>query len=158
MVPKGWARSPHRGDSLMSDACPCPTPVSQAPREAPARRAPSSALYLEEKSDEQKKEEVGRHGRGLTSMVHTESWPYLMTALRLSVQPRLGQEPGSHTSLDWAAYWGRPSRALKWTHGARDSGIQGRAEGGPPLAWPIPNRAKGLGPKCIWGPGAHLSI
>ncbi|XP_064151569.1 coronin-7 isoform X4 [Loxodonta africana] len=34
------------------------TPVSQAPREAPARRAPSSALYLEEKSDQQKKEEL----------------------------------------------------------------------------------------------------
>lgn len=50
------------GGSLMSDACPCPTPVSQAPREAPARRAPSSALYLEEKSDEQKKEEVGVGG------------------------------------------------------------------------------------------------
>ncbi|XP_062954891.1 coronin-7 isoform X2 [Cynocephalus volans] len=33
-------------------------PVSQAPREAPARRAPSSAQYLEEKSDEQKKEEL----------------------------------------------------------------------------------------------------
>uniref|UniRef100_A0A8D0PGM2 Coronin n=1 Tax=Sus scrofa TaxID=9823 RepID=A0A8D0PGM2_PIG len=34
------------------------TPVSQAPREAPARRAPPSALYLEEKSDQQKKEEL----------------------------------------------------------------------------------------------------
>ncbi|XP_054992964.1 coronin-7 isoform X1 [Sorex araneus] len=33
------------------------TPVSQAPREAPARRAPS-AVYLEEKSDQQKKEEL----------------------------------------------------------------------------------------------------
>lgn len=33
--------------------------MSQAPREAPARRAPSSAFYLEEKSDQQKKEEVG---------------------------------------------------------------------------------------------------
>lgn len=32
-------------------------PVSQAPREAPARRAPS-AVYLEEKSDQQKKEEL----------------------------------------------------------------------------------------------------
>ncbi|XP_030740254.1 coronin-7 isoform X2 [Echinops telfairi] len=38
------------------------TPVSQAPREAPARRAPST-LYLEEKSDQQKKEEL------LTAMV-----------------------------------------------------------------------------------------
>lgn len=43
----------------MSDACPSPTSVSQAPREAPARRVPPSALYLEEKSDQQKKEEVG---------------------------------------------------------------------------------------------------
>ncbi|XP_012587123.1 PREDICTED: coronin-7 [Condylura cristata] len=34
------------------------TPVSQAPREAPVRRTPSSALYLEEKSDQQKKEEL----------------------------------------------------------------------------------------------------
>uniref|UniRef100_A0A8C3VWH4 Coronin n=1 Tax=Catagonus wagneri TaxID=51154 RepID=A0A8C3VWH4_9CETA len=34
------------------------TPVSQAPREAPARRAPALALYLEEKSDQQKKEEL----------------------------------------------------------------------------------------------------
>ncbi|KAL1778944.1 coronin-7 isoform X1 [Sigmodon hispidus] len=34
------------------------TPVSQAPRETPARRAPSSAQYLEEKSDQQKKEEL----------------------------------------------------------------------------------------------------
>ncbi|XP_064448540.1 coronin-7 isoform X3 [Mirounga angustirostris] len=34
------------------------TPVSQAPREAPARRVPPSALYLEEKSDQQKKEEL----------------------------------------------------------------------------------------------------
>ncbi|XP_076998050.1 coronin-7 [Tamandua tetradactyla] len=34
------------------------TPVSQAPREAPARRAPSLALFLEEKSDQQKKEEL----------------------------------------------------------------------------------------------------
>ncbi|XP_037363582.1 coronin-7 [Talpa occidentalis] len=34
------------------------TPVSQAPREAPARRTPSSAVYLEEKSDQQKKEEL----------------------------------------------------------------------------------------------------
>lgn len=41
-----------------SSACSCPAAVSQAPREAPARRAPS-AVYLEEKSDQQKKEEVG---------------------------------------------------------------------------------------------------
>ncbi|KAG8506483.1 Coronin-7, partial [Galemys pyrenaicus] len=34
------------------------TPVSQAPREAPARRTLSSAVYLEEKSDQQKKEEL----------------------------------------------------------------------------------------------------
>ncbi|XP_058142541.1 coronin-7 isoform X1 [Dasypus novemcinctus] len=33
-------------------------PVSQAPREAPSRRAPSLALFLEEKSDQQKKEEL----------------------------------------------------------------------------------------------------
>lgn len=46
----------HRG---LSDTCPCLILVSQAPREAPARRAPSTAQYLEEKSDQQKKEEVG---------------------------------------------------------------------------------------------------
>ncbi|KAM4820168.1 coronin-7 [Thomomys bottae] len=34
------------------------TPVSQAPRETPARKTPSSAQYLEEKSDQQKKEEL----------------------------------------------------------------------------------------------------
>lgn len=50
----------------MPDAYLCPAPVSQAPREAPARRAPSSALYLEEKSDQQKKEEVGTG----------EGWPW----------------------------------------------------------------------------------
>lgn len=49
----------------MPEACLCPAPVSQAPREVPARRAPSSALYLEEKSDQQKKEEVGTE----------EGWP-----------------------------------------------------------------------------------
>lgn len=58
LVPKVGQRSPTEG-TLMPDACPCPAPVSQAPREAPVRRAPSSALYLEEKSDQQKKEEVG---------------------------------------------------------------------------------------------------
>ena len=42
---------------------PGPTPVSHAPREAPARRAPSS-VYLEEKSDQQKKEEVGGERAG----------------------------------------------------------------------------------------------
>lgn len=52
--------------TLLPDACPCPAPVSQAPREAPARRAPSSAIYLEEKSDQQKKEEVGTE----------EGWPW----------------------------------------------------------------------------------
>ncbi|EQB77562.1 Coronin 7 (WD-repeat tumor rejection antigen)-like protein [Camelus ferus] len=42
-------------------------PLSQAPREAPAGRAPPSALYLEEKSDQQKKEEdtgLGKPGKG----------------------------------------------------------------------------------------------
>lgn len=52
--------------TLMPDACSCPALVSQAPREAPAQRAPSSVLYLEEKSDQQKKEEVGEG----------ESWPW----------------------------------------------------------------------------------
>uniref|UniRef100_A0A8C7AA37 Coronin n=1 Tax=Neovison vison TaxID=452646 RepID=A0A8C7AA37_NEOVI len=43
---------------LLSLQPPGMTPVSQAPREAPARRVPPSALYLEEKSDQQKKEEL----------------------------------------------------------------------------------------------------
>ncbi|XP_047569826.1 coronin-7 [Lutra lutra] len=43
---------------LLSLQPPGMTPVSQVPREAPARRVPPSALYLEEKSDQQKKEEL----------------------------------------------------------------------------------------------------
>lgn len=35
-------------------------PVSEAPKEAPARKYIPSSVYLEEKTDEQKKEEVIR--------------------------------------------------------------------------------------------------
>ncbi|XP_045316754.1 coronin-7 [Leopardus geoffroyi] len=55
---KAWLGGANGQPRLISLQPPGMTPVSQAPREAPARRAPSSALYLEEKSDEQKKEEL----------------------------------------------------------------------------------------------------
>uniref|UniRef100_A0A667IKL7 Coronin n=1 Tax=Lynx canadensis TaxID=61383 RepID=A0A667IKL7_LYNCA len=54
---KAWLGGANGQPRLISLQPPGMTP-SQAPREAPARRAPSSALYLEEKSDEQKKEEL----------------------------------------------------------------------------------------------------
>lgn len=86
-----------------------PTPsVSQAPREAPARRAPSSVLYLEEKSDQQKKEEVGTGG----------AWgPVYTWRLPLSCpgHPRGGQEPVSPPSD--AQLGGGPSRAGVWGPG-----------------------------------------
>lgn len=71
----------------MPEAYLCPAPVSQAPREVPARRAPSSALYLEEKSDQQKKEEVGTEegwpwgGRGI---------PLVVVALHFSSPTQIG--------------------------------------------------------------------
>lgn len=55
---KAWLGGANGQPQLLSLQPPGMTPVSQAPREAPARRAPSSAQYLEEKSDEQKKEEL----------------------------------------------------------------------------------------------------
>ncbi|XP_036134423.1 coronin-7 [Molossus molossus] len=55
---KDWLGGANRQPRLLSLQPSGMTPVSQAPREAPARRAPSSALYLEEKSDQQKKEEL----------------------------------------------------------------------------------------------------
>ncbi|XP_011374774.1 coronin-7 isoform X2 [Pteropus vampyrus] len=55
---KAWLGGANGQLRLLSLQPPGMTPVSQAPREAPARRAPSSALYLEEKSDQQKKEEL----------------------------------------------------------------------------------------------------
>ncbi|XP_036266119.1 coronin-7 isoform X1 [Pipistrellus kuhlii] len=55
---KDWLGGANRQPRLLNLQPPGMTPVSQAPREAPARRAPSSAIYLEEKSDQQKKEEL----------------------------------------------------------------------------------------------------
>ncbi|GAB1299957.1 Coronin-7 [Apodemus speciosus] len=55
---KAWFEGANGQHRLLSLQPPGMTPVSQAPREAPARRAPSSAQYLEEKSDQQKKEEL----------------------------------------------------------------------------------------------------
>lgn len=55
---KAWLGGANGQPRLLSLQPPGMTPVSQAPREAPARRAPSSVLYLEEKSDQQKKEEL----------------------------------------------------------------------------------------------------
>ncbi|XP_016022098.2 coronin-7 isoform X3 [Rousettus aegyptiacus] len=55
---KAWLGGANGQPRLLSLQPPGMIPVSQAPREAPARRAPSSALYLEEKSDQQKKEEL----------------------------------------------------------------------------------------------------
>ncbi|XP_059271433.1 coronin-7 isoform X3 [Mustela nigripes] len=53
-----WLAGANGQLQLLSLQPPGMTPVSQAPREAPARRVPPSALYLEEKSDQQKKEEL----------------------------------------------------------------------------------------------------
>uniref|UniRef100_A0A8C5NW65 Coronin n=1 Tax=Jaculus jaculus TaxID=51337 RepID=A0A8C5NW65_JACJA len=55
---KAWLGGANGQPQRLSLQPPGMTPVSQAPREAPARRAPSSAQYLEEKSDQQKKEEL----------------------------------------------------------------------------------------------------
>uniref|UniRef100_A0A1D5Q2R7 Coronin n=1 Tax=Macaca mulatta TaxID=9544 RepID=A0A1D5Q2R7_MACMU len=55
---KAWLQGANGQPWLLSLQPPDMSPVSQAPREAPARRAPSSAQYLEEKSDQQKKEEL----------------------------------------------------------------------------------------------------
>ncbi|XP_072798690.1 coronin-7 isoform X1 [Vicugna pacos] len=55
---EAWLGGANGQPRLLSLQPPSMTPVSQAPREAPARRAPPSALYLEEKSDQQKKEEL----------------------------------------------------------------------------------------------------
>lgn len=54
---EAWLGGANGTPRLLSLQPPGMTPVSQAPREAPARRAPSS-VYLEEKSDQQKKEEL----------------------------------------------------------------------------------------------------
>ncbi|XP_043312091.1 coronin-7 isoform X1 [Cervus canadensis] len=54
---EAWLGGANGQPRLLSLQPPGMTPVSQAPREAPARRAPSS-VYLEEKSDQQKKEEL----------------------------------------------------------------------------------------------------
>nr|XP_055196740.1 coronin-7 isoform X2 [Nyctereutes procyonoides] len=55
---KAWLGGANGQPRLISLQPPGMSPVSQAPREAPARRVPSSAIYLEEKSDQQKKEEL----------------------------------------------------------------------------------------------------
>ncbi|XP_063082473.1 coronin-7 isoform X1 [Cavia porcellus] len=55
---KAWLGGANGQLQLLSLQPPGMTPVSQAPREAPTRRAPSSVQYLEEKSDQQKKEEL----------------------------------------------------------------------------------------------------
>ncbi|XP_069875784.1 coronin-7-like [Dipodomys merriami] len=55
---EAWLGGANGQPRLLNLQPPGMTPVSQAPREAPARKAPSSAQYLEEKSDQQKKEEL----------------------------------------------------------------------------------------------------
>ncbi|XP_066131157.1 coronin-7 isoform X2 [Saccopteryx bilineata] len=55
---KAWLGGANRQPRLLSLQPPGMIPVSQAPREAPTQKALSSAHYLEEKSDEQKKEEL----------------------------------------------------------------------------------------------------
>ncbi|XP_017657022.1 coronin-7 isoform X3 [Nannospalax galili] len=55
---KAWLGGTNGQPQLLSLKPPGMTPVSQASREVPTRRAPSSAQYLEEKSDQQKKEEL----------------------------------------------------------------------------------------------------
>uniref|UniRef100_A0A8C5V9P4 Coronin n=1 Tax=Microcebus murinus TaxID=30608 RepID=A0A8C5V9P4_MICMU len=55
---EAWLRGTNGRPRRLSLQPPDMTPVSQAPREAPARRVPSSVQYLEEKSDQQKKEEL----------------------------------------------------------------------------------------------------
>ncbi|KAM6155686.1 coronin-7-like [Rhynchocyon petersi] len=58
LTAQAWLGGANGQPRLLCLQPPGMTPVSQAPREAPARRAPTSALYLEEKSDQQKKEEL----------------------------------------------------------------------------------------------------
>ncbi|XP_005391355.1 PREDICTED: coronin-7 isoform X3 [Chinchilla lanigera] len=58
LTAKAWLGGANGQPQLLSLQPPGMTPVSQAPREAPARRAPSSVQFLEEKSDQQKKEEL----------------------------------------------------------------------------------------------------
>ncbi|XP_012867015.1 PREDICTED: coronin-7 isoform X3 [Dipodomys ordii] len=55
---EAWLGGANGQPRLLNLQPPGMTPVSQAPREAPTRKAPSSAQYLEEKSDQQKKEEL----------------------------------------------------------------------------------------------------
>lgn len=135
-------------DSLMPDACCCPAPVSQAPREAPARRAPPSALYLEEKSDQQKKEEVGmgEAGQGGHGVLATPAG----CPLALWSHPDGARSQG-HPPLNWPACW------LKLTTAAprpRGWGSQGGAERGP--VRPVPVQPDAWDP--AWDPGAGLSF
>ncbi|KAM5227747.1 coronin-7 [Ctenodactylus gundi] len=55
---EAWLAGSNGQPQLLSLQPPGMTPVSQAPREAPTQRALSSVQYLEEKSDQQKKEEL----------------------------------------------------------------------------------------------------
>lgn len=78
MVPggcRGWARTPgpqgwlgggfsQWGEALLPHGDTALT-VSEAPKEAPARKFVPASVYLEEKTDEQKKEEVGS---GMTTL------------------------------------------------------------------------------------------
>ncbi|XP_023567541.1 coronin-7 isoform X2 [Octodon degus] len=55
---EAWLGGTNGQPQLLSLQPPDMIPVSQAPRETPVRRAPSSMQFLEEKSDQQKKEEL----------------------------------------------------------------------------------------------------
>lgn len=65
----GEALLPHRNAAL---------PVSEAPKEAPTRKFVPASVYLEEKSDEQKKEEVGAG----------TPWDHPAGGLRLGAMPQ----------------------------------------------------------------------
>lgn len=83
----GIALSPH-GDTALT--------VSEAPKEAPARKFVPASVYLEEKTDEQKKEEVGsgmgtlQQGRVGGDAPHPTALPGLSPQLLSAMVARLG--------------------------------------------------------------------
>lgn len=119
----------------MLEACLCPAPVSQAPREVPARRAPSSALYLEEKSDQQKKEEVGTkegwlwggHGIPLDVVAHFSSPTQIGTGASVSSLSvgELDGETFQSPDADCCRPWAQGS-------GAREGQSEAPSRPGPP--------------------------
>ncbi|KAF4791906.1 coronin-7-like protein [Turdus rufiventris] len=93
-------------------------PVSEAPKEAPARKFVPASVYLEEKTDEQKKEEVGsgmgtlQQGRVGGDAPHPTALPGLSPQLLSAMVARLGNrdDPLPQDSFEgvdedeWAKY------------------------------------------------------